>query len=531
MSNNFPYLVTTRSVSAFLNGKQYTANNTHINFQRIVEALKTGVTDVASFIHLFNVASAVQTQSAGKVMVVNGVVFYQGQEVHNSLSNRIISMLQEGFGIEPITKFMENLFLNPSFRCVQSVYDFAEHNNCPITPDGGMLMFKKVRGDYYDIHSRTVLNKPYGEMTDAERASLPRTMGKGVLVSVENGNTTISVPRNMVDEDIDRTCSHGLHVCAEHYLPSLASNDSTDHVLIVKVNPRDIVANPRDYNNAKLRVCRYEIVGELPQEKAKTYFTSSVMTGTEDPNASVGGNSGDDVTQTYPRDIVLSFDGVDCDVDVDDNRYVVINGQRVKFSQDAHDSWHYEFKNSRGETLSYDSWTECFGEAVDEAHAEVPTLPEVAAPVTTPASVEPLLSATLNVGDIIVKITGVEDTDWAGDEINRWVAEWTDGEGYAQELTLDYEGYDPDMAVDEFQNDWIANNYIYEIDWVALTNTGDYRQGVVTFVDKCKDEVVTYAGYFLNAGFDKLIDDQDVDDDTIRVRSFRLIGKKPYITW
>jgi len=36
--------------------------------------------------------------------------------------------------------------------------------------------------------------------------------------------------------------------------------------MIVKINPRDVVAIPSDYNNAKGRTCRYEVVAEYKDD-------------------------------------------------------------------------------------------------------------------------------------------------------------------------------------------------------------------------------------------------------------------------
>jgi hypothetical protein len=68
--------------------------------------------------------------------------------------------------------------------------------------------------------------------------------------------------RNQVDDDKDRTCSTGLHFCSQDYLPSFGSAQG-NRVVIVKINPADVVSIPSDYNNAKGRACRYEVVGEI----------------------------------------------------------------------------------------------------------------------------------------------------------------------------------------------------------------------------------------------------------------------------
>jgi hypothetical protein len=42
--------------------------------------------------------------------------------------------------------------------------------------------------------------------------------------------------------------------------------------MVVKVHPKDFVSVPRDYDCAKARVCRYEVIAEMPREKASTYL-------------------------------------------------------------------------------------------------------------------------------------------------------------------------------------------------------------------------------------------------------------------
>jgi hypothetical protein len=36
--------------------------------------------------------------------------------------------------------------------------------------------------------------------------------------------------------------------------------------MILKINPRDVVSIPVDYNDSKGRCCRYEVIGELGAE-------------------------------------------------------------------------------------------------------------------------------------------------------------------------------------------------------------------------------------------------------------------------
>jgi hypothetical protein len=36
-----------------------------------------------------------------------------------------------------------------------------------------------------------------------------------------------------------------------------------ERTVIVKINPRDVVSIPTDYDNSKGRACRYEVIGEV----------------------------------------------------------------------------------------------------------------------------------------------------------------------------------------------------------------------------------------------------------------------------
>ena len=79
--------------------------------------------------------------------------------------------------------------------------------------------------------------------------------------------------RYNVDDNKDNTCSTGLHFCSKDYLNSFGG----ERTVIVKINPRDVVSIPSDYNATKGRACRYEVVGEIDQDKADQAFTRSVQ--------------------------------------------------------------------------------------------------------------------------------------------------------------------------------------------------------------------------------------------------------------
>ena len=65
------------------------------------------------------------------------------------------------------------------------------------------------------------------------------------------------INRELVDDNPTNTCSTGLHVACFGY-----AKDFGEKLVEVKVNPADVVCVPIDYNNTKMRVCRFEVLAE-----------------------------------------------------------------------------------------------------------------------------------------------------------------------------------------------------------------------------------------------------------------------------
>src|SRR3990167_7995736 len=142
-------------------------------------------------------------------------------------------------------QFMSNLMENPSKRAVDQLYSFLEHKNLPVTEDGCFLAYKAVRSTLLDKHSGTILNE---------------------VVSV------ISIPRNKVDDEPNNHFSYGLHCGSMEYVKYFAHGD--DKILVVKVNPRDVVSIPSDHNCTKLRTCQYEVVSFYDKLLSSNYSPS-----------------------------------------------------------------------------------------------------------------------------------------------------------------------------------------------------------------------------------------------------------------
>lgn len=243
MSKNIPYIVTDESITVVVAGKPYTISKSNASFAEVKNRITNQ--DFDGIERLFSPASAVVSYTKGNIVVQNGSVLYKGQAVHNYVVDKILSFIREGLPHEPLLKFLENLLQNPSFRAVSELYGFLEFANLPITEDGCFLAYRKVTNDYKDFYTKQNDN----------------SVGK-----------TVEMLRNQVDENAARTCSNGLHFCSQSYLSQYHGGQG--RVVIVKINPADVVAIPADYNNTKGRCCKYVVFGDCAGYEAGEQFGS-----------------------------------------------------------------------------------------------------------------------------------------------------------------------------------------------------------------------------------------------------------------
>ena len=204
-------------------------------------------------------SKAINKYGLGQITVVDGVIYYQDIEVHNTVTERIVRMMGEGFDVDPMLRFLENLMDNPSNRSVKDLYRFLEHNSLPITSDGHFLAYKYVTDDFKDCYSRTKDNSV---------------------------GSTVTMERRDVEDNPDVTCSSGLHFCSIDYLGGGGSN-----VVILKINPADVVSIPTDYNNAKGRCCKYKVVGVHAEKGREDTLSQSAVNAAYDEGYDDGYNA------------------------------------------------------------------------------------------------------------------------------------------------------------------------------------------------------------------------------------------------
>lgn len=240
-----PFMWVDGNLTLILNNKAHQVLPDHTNYRLILEALPTA--NETELLELVDLEKAVSNFSHGLVEVKNGKVLFEGEEVHGSISKRIMEFMSKGLPFQPLVNFLHNLMDNPSMQSQKELYDFLEHEHLPITEDGHFLAYKAVRSDYMDKYK--------GEFDN-------------------HVGMVCEMRRTKVDDNRSVGCSNGLHAGALNYVASYGSVESNDRIVIVKINPKDVVSVPSDSNCEKLRTCRYEVVGEYQGELLKPLYKS-----------------------------------------------------------------------------------------------------------------------------------------------------------------------------------------------------------------------------------------------------------------
>ena len=227
-----PYILTDESLTVVIDGKAHTMNHDHPAWQQAKSALQDQ--DWGRLSNLFEVDKAVEDyfDREAEIEVKDGNVHYQGEPIHNLVVERILSFMRKGLPFQPLVKFLGKLMENPSRRAVDELYSFLEHKNMPITPEGNFLSYKEVNHDFMDNYSGN-FNNSVGQV--------------------------LKMRRSGVCDDARHGCSSGFHAGSYDYAKGYASNGG--NLMVVEINPADVVSVPYDCECQKLRTSEYKVVG------------------------------------------------------------------------------------------------------------------------------------------------------------------------------------------------------------------------------------------------------------------------------
>lgn len=259
-------------VTFILGTQPYMADASLPTFDELIEELKSATPDEARLVALTEPATAIIDAVAaaeeadylpkGKVSVSRSEVRYNDEVLEGVLIDRILQMLAEGFDIMPMIRFLENLYLNPGQWSRDELYLWLEKSNLPITEDGYFLAYKRVNGNFTSIHDSRTDNTP---------------------------GTEVSIPRSKVDTERAHECSTGLHFCSIGYLLNGPgqfgagySNSASSKIVMLKINPADVVSIPGDYGNTKGRAWKYLVLSTVMEDPTGKKWAAVVDSNGED---------------------------------------------------------------------------------------------------------------------------------------------------------------------------------------------------------------------------------------------------------
>lgn len=158
--------------------------------------------------------------------------YYDDKLLSNKFNLILNNVIRNNASSKNLVNFIIKLYKNPDPNIVERVFDFLVHTNLPILESGNFLAYKKINDDFTDVFTSTMDN----------------SVGK-----------VLQMERSKVDNNQNRTCSTGLHVCSFEYLSKFGGSK----VVVVEVNPTNVVSIPTDYNNSKMRVCEYKVINDI----------------------------------------------------------------------------------------------------------------------------------------------------------------------------------------------------------------------------------------------------------------------------
>jgi hypothetical protein len=236
-----------------LDGKEYSINAGNSSFSKALEAYNAK--DWESFIYIVNPEIRLKSLYASYegIEVKDGNLYVFGDPIHSTIAKRVISFIEHGLDCVHLFKFILKLNMNPSKRAVDELYTFLEHRALPVTDNGNFLAYKAVRADYTDKYSGKFLNTI---------------------------DSVLEMPRNKVDDNKENGCSYGFHAGSVDYAKDFMDRDG--HLMLVEINPADVVSIPTDCQFQKLRTCKYKVVGEYEIDLNDPMYASRFQTDQDD---------------------------------------------------------------------------------------------------------------------------------------------------------------------------------------------------------------------------------------------------------
>jgi hypothetical protein len=244
-----------------------TAREDHPKWKDIIEAFKSKDEDAIR--NLLSMKKVIEVYSNGDLTINGTGVLYKNREMHGVDVDRCLAFLKEGLPYEPYANYMVRKMNNTSARAIEELYKFLEHKNMSLTPEGKFIAYKGVQSNLYSV------------MGNTSTVVLSGTVDSNGHILNEIG-AVIEVERSSVDDNYNNGCSFGLHAGSLNYASTWGAR-----MILVEIDPADVVSVPDCSQFQKLRCCKYKVIGEyrgaLPSSYTNEFSTKEVVT-KEDPD-------------------------------------------------------------------------------------------------------------------------------------------------------------------------------------------------------------------------------------------------------
>lgn len=227
------YLATPNSIIIVgTDGKPVIVNQDHLNFNKIKAQLEADSTYNPLLLEPVKALTAFEHMG----LSYDGKnITFMGRTFQSQMFDRLIDAIRDVTPEDELKRlfaFVRRTLNHPDKVTAERIFDFARCNSIELTDEGNMICYKKVRADYKDVHSGKFDNSP---------------------------GTVVSMPRQMVEHDHNKTCSPGLHFASIGYMKHF----SGARIVSVLVDPADVVGMPYDYNDTKGRACKYIVLEDV----------------------------------------------------------------------------------------------------------------------------------------------------------------------------------------------------------------------------------------------------------------------------
>jgi len=272
-------------------------SQSHANFENIKVGVLAkpgtlGHLEDADVLRLADAAATALTELrrlSDRVMIKGDTVLFDGDPMENRLTRHLIEMIKGGDkNYEGYVLFLENVRANPSKASRKFLFKFLDRHDLVITRDGCFLGYKGVgsNGKSLAAGKEDVTVTYLDGHVEVHRGHIPYPEG-----------ATVEMSRKLVDPNRDVACSVGLHVGNFRYADEWGRDGK---LLLVKVNPRDVVSVPSDSNDEKIRAHRFTVIEEnVARERVEGTSYDAAGTESEDDGYPEDDWYADDYDDTY----------------------------------------------------------------------------------------------------------------------------------------------------------------------------------------------------------------------------------------